>query len=108
MQPSLYAIDFGTSNSLLVAVNAEHIDPPLALDPLARDPSVFRSISCFSEGTWSFGAAALERYVSEGMQGRFLRSLKRFLPMLSFNETRIGTKSVTLEALVGLFLREMK
>lgn len=108
MQPSLYAIDFGTSNSLLVAVNAEHIDPPLALDPLARDPSVFRSISCFSEGTWSFGAAALERYVSEGMQGRFLRSLKRFLPMLSFNETRIGTQSVTLEALVGLFLREMK
>jgi hypothetical chaperone protein len=108
MQPSLYAIDFGTSNSLLVAVNAERVEPPLALDPGARDPSVFRSISCFSEGTWSFGAAALERYVSEGMQGRFLRSLKRFLPMLSFKETRIGTKSMTLEELVGLFLREMK
>ncbi len=108
MQPSLYAIDFGTSNSLLVAVNAERVEPPLALDPGARDPSVFRSISCFSEGTWSFGAAALERYVSEGMQGRFLRSLKRFLPVLSFNETRIGTRSATLEELVGLFLREMK
>jgi hypothetical chaperone protein len=108
MQPSLYAIDFGTSNSLLVGVNSEGVDAPLALDPAARDPSVFRSIACFSHGTWSFGAAALERYVAEGMQGRFLRSLKRFLPMPSFNETRIGTRSVSLEELVGLFLREMK
>jgi hypothetical chaperone protein len=108
MQPRLYAIDFGTSNSLLVAVSRDGVDPPLALDPSARDPSVFRSIACFSDGRWSFGSAALERYVAEGMQGRFLRSLKRFLPMPSFSETRIGTRSVKLEELVGLFLREMK
>jgi hypothetical chaperone protein len=108
MQPSVYAIDFGTSNSLLAGVSAHGADPPLALDPAARDPSVFRSIACFSSGTWSFGAEALARYVAEGMQGRFLRSLKRFLPMPSFSETRIGSRSVTLEELVGLFLREMK
>jgi hypothetical chaperone protein len=108
MQPSLYAIDFGTSNSLLAGVSARATDPPLALDPGARDPSVFRSIACFSQGSWAFGTAALERYVAEGMQGRFLRSLKRFLPMPSFGETRIGTRSVTLEELVGIFLREMK
>ena len=109
MKPSLYAIDFGTSNSLLVAVNREGVDAPLALDPGAKDPSVFRSILFFSETSgWSFGAAALERYVAEGMQGRFLRSLKRFLPVHGFEETRIGTRRVKLEELVGIFLRELR
>ena len=109
MNPSLYAIDFGTSNSLLVAVNADGVDAPLALDAAARDATVFRSIACFTTpAEWSFGAAALARYVAEGMQARFFRSLKRFLPQASFVETRLGARSVKLEELVGLFLREMK
>jgi hypothetical chaperone protein len=109
MNPSLYAIDFGTSNSLLVGVNADGVDAPLALDPLARDATVFRSIMCFTApSAWSFGAGALERYVAEGMQARFFRSLKRFLPVASFTETRLGARNVKLEELVGLFLREMK
>jgi hypothetical chaperone protein len=108
-KPSLYAIDFGTSNSLLCGVTARAVDAPLALDPHASDPSVFRSILFFSETSEQyFGAEALERYVAEGMHGRFLRSLKRFLPMPSFEETRIGSKAVRLEELIGVFLREMR
>jgi hypothetical chaperone protein len=108
-KPSLYAIDFGTSNSLLCGVTAGGVDAPLALDPHASDPSVFRSILFFSESKqWHFGAEALERYVADGMRGRFLRSLKRFLPMASFEETRIGSRSVRLEELIGVFLREMR
>ena len=108
-KPSLYAIDFGTSNSLLCGVTARAVDAPLALDPHASDPTVFRSILFFSETTDQyFGAQALERYVAEGMHGRFLRSLKRFLPMPSFEETRIGSKAVRLEELIGVFLREMR
>lgn len=101
-------MDFGTSNSLLVAVDERTADAPLALDEKARDPTVFRSILCFESGEWSFGAEALERYVATGMRGRFLRSLKRFLPVESFTETRIGTRTVKIEELVGIFLREMK
>ncbi len=108
-KPSLYAIDFGTSNSLLCGVTARAVDAPLALDAAAADPSVFRSILFFSEtNQWHFGAEALERYVAEGMRGRFLRSLKRFLPMPSFEETRIGSRAVKLEELIGVFLREMR
>jgi hypothetical chaperone protein len=108
-KPTLYAIDFGTSNSLLCGVTASAVDEPLALDPTAADASVFRSILFFSEtNQWHFGAEALERYVAEGMRGRFLRSLKRFLPMPSFEETRIGSKAVRLEELIGVFLREMR
>src|SRR5262245_36769391 len=108
-KPSLYAIDFGTSNSLLCGVTPRAVDAPLALDAAASDASVFRSILFFSESNeWHFGAQALERYVAEGMRGRFLRSLKRFLPMASFEETRIGSKPVRLEVLIGIFLREMR
>ena len=108
-KPTLYAIDFGTSNSLLCGVTARAVDAPLALDPTAADASVFRSILFFSEtNEWHFGAEALTRYVADGMRGRFLRSLKRFLPMPSFEETRIGSKAVRLEELIGVFLREMR
>ena len=108
-KPTLYAIDFGTSNSLLCGVAPSGVDEPLALDPSAADASVFRSILFFSEtNQWHFGAEALERYVAEGMRGRFLRSLKRFLPMPSFEETRIGSRAVKLEELIGVFLREMR
>ena len=108
-KPTLYAIDFGTSNSLLCGVTPRAVDAPLALDPSAADPTVFRSILFFSESsTWHFGAEALSRYVAEGMRGRFLRSLKRFLPMPSFEETRIGSRAIKLEVLVGIFLREMR
>jgi hypothetical chaperone protein len=108
-KPTLYAIDFGTSNSLLCAVSPTGVDAPLALDHAAEDASVFRSILFFSESKqWHFGAEALSAYVSEGMRGRFMRSLKRFLPMPSFEETRLGSRLVKLEELIGVFLREMR
>jgi hypothetical chaperone protein len=108
-KPSLYAIDFGTSNSLLCGVTARAVDAPLALDPSASDPTVFRSILFFSETSERFfGTEALQRYIAEGMRGRFLRSLKRFLPMPSFEETRIGSRPVKLEELIGVFLKEMR
>ena len=42
------------------------------------------------------------------MRGRFIRSIKRFLPVASFSDTRIGSRKVLLEELVGMFLREMR
>ena len=42
--PLVYAIDFGTTNSLLAAADAQSVHPPIALDPLARDPSILRTV----------------------------------------------------------------
>ena len=107
--PEMYAIDFGTSNSLLAAANRDATCPPIPLDDRALDPSVFRSILFYSDdAAWSFGAGALSDYVAQGMRGRFIRSVKRFLPVASFSDTRIGTRKVLLEELVGMFLREMR
>lgn len=107
--PEVYAIDFGTSNSLLAAANRSGTCPPIPLDARALDPTVFRSILFYSDDlAWSFGAGALADYVAQGLRGRFIRSVKRFLPIASFSDTRIGTRRVTLEELVGVFLREMR
>jgi hypothetical chaperone protein len=109
MTPEMYAIDFGTSNSLLAAADRTRVYEPIPLDPAAPNPTVFRSVLHFSEDSeWSFGAGALRAYVAHGMRGRLVRSIKRFLPMRSFVDTRFGTRKVKLEELVGVFLREMR
>jgi hypothetical chaperone protein len=109
MTPSVYAIDFGTSNSLLAAAGEEGIVDPISLDPSGPNPTVFRSVLYFSEDSeWSFGAEALRNYVAYGMRGRLMRSIKRFLPVRSFVQTSLGTRKLKLEELVGVFLREMR
>ena len=106
---TIYAIDFGTSNSLLAGVGPAGALPPAPLDASAREPTILRSILFFSEdGRWSFGNEALQAYVAYGTRGRFLRSMKRFLPMAGIAETRIGSRVVKLEELVGVFLRAMR
>ena len=62
---AIYAIDFGTSNSLLAAAGKRGAHAPLALDPSAREPTILRSILFFSEDArWSFGVEALRNFVA--------------------------------------------
>jgi hypothetical chaperone protein len=42
------------------------------------------------------------------MRGRLIRSIKRFLPMATFTETRIGAQRYTLEELVAIILRTLR
>src|SRR6185436_7788300 len=112
--PDVYAIDFGTSNSLLAAANRTEVHAAVPLDPLAEDPTVLRSVLFFpdaqalQEERCFFGKAALDEYVQRGSQGRLLRSLKRFLPMRGFVRTQIGTQSYSLEELIAAVLRELR
>jgi hypothetical chaperone protein len=111
-QPEVYAIDFGTSNSLLVAANPHGVTTPVPIDGVAHDPTILRSILYFQEsekrGSMLFGAEALQAYADAGMQGRFLRSLKRFLPDPGFSGTSIGTRRYSLEELIAAMLRAMR
>ena len=107
--PSIFAIDFGTSNSLLAAADARHIFAPAPLDPMASDATVLRSALYFTDLAHGvFGAQALQRFVENGFRGRLIRSIKRHLPSRSFTLTRVGDKLVTLEQLIGAFLRAMR
>jgi hypothetical chaperone protein len=113
-KPDIYAIDFGTSNSLLAAANRDGSHAPIPLDPAAEDPSLMRSVLFFPEARGPAGAgvalgkAALEQYVAQGSRGRLVRSLKRFLPMRGFVRTQINGRTYTLEELIAIMLRAMR
>lgn len=108
-RPVIYAIDFGTSNSLLAAASAEEVHPPIDLDAGASDPTILRSILYFPSATrCHYGLDAIREYVGQGMHGRLIRSIKKHLPSRSFVGTHIDERPMTIEDLVGVFLREMK
>lgn len=107
-RPEVYAIDFGTSNSLLAAANAHETVPPIPLDDGADDPSVLRSLLFFGQNEFSCGSKAIAHFVEGGMQGRLIRSIKKFLPYRSFSGTHIGQRVVAIEDLVGRFLGVMR
>lgn len=110
--PHTYAIDFGTSNSLLVAALSDgSVSAPVPVDPRAPDPTVLRSILHFPDSPRAstlFGQEALDAYAEAGMQGRLLRSLKRFLADPGFGSTMVGQRKVRLEELIAAILRTLR
>ncbi|MBK9519644.1 MAG: Hsp70 family protein [Anaeromyxobacter sp.] len=107
--PTIYAVDFGTSNSLLAAASRDRLFEPVPLDPLAKDPTVLRSILCFpSAGGVYSGGEALRQFVEHGGEARLLRSIKRHLGTRSFRGTVIGNRLVSAEELVGTLLRQLR
>jgi hypothetical chaperone protein len=107
--PTFYAIDFGTTNSLLAAADAERVLPPALLDPAAHDPTILRSVLYFPDAARCYyGAEGLAQYVAHGMQGRLMRSIKKFLPSRSFIGTHVEDRPLNLEDLIGAVLGEMR
>jgi len=107
--PEIYAIDFGTTNSLLAAASRDAIHPPIPLDADARDPTILRSVLYFPTAERVFyGSAAAAEYASHGMQGRLIRSVKKHLPSRSFIGTHIDDRPMNLEDLIAVLLREMR
>lgn len=108
-RPTVFAIDFGTSNSLLAAASRDELFPPAPLDDGAADPTVLRSALYFSSlEAGEFGSRAVKALALNGFQGRLIRSIKRHLPSRSFTATRIGGRHATLEDLIGAFLKAMR
>ncbi len=108
-QPLAYAIDFGTSNSLIGVIGTEQVLTSLSLDIGAVDPTIFRSLIYFPDAdNCFFGMEAISQYINNDMQGRLLRSFKRFLPKRDFVGTYIEDRPLNLENIVGRFLKELK
>ena len=109
MSKLLYAIDFGTSNSLMAAASVDQIHPLIPLDPMASDPTVMRTLIYFeNQKSVYFGNEAISHFVANSLEGRFLRSVKRFLPVKSFEGTQVFGRFRKLEDLIGCFLSEMR
>lgn len=103
-------IDFGTSNTA-AAVPGPDGGPArvIELDPQGEDARLLRSVVFFPEqgSEVLVGGGAIERYLEEG-EGRFLQSVKSFLPSATFTKTEIRRKLWGLEELVALVLRRVR
>lgn len=105
----VYAIDYGTSNSLLGAADAHGSRGFAPLDPSAADPAVLRSLLYFPSASQVFyGAEAIRELSARDHVGRFMRSIKRQLPSRSFIGTFVDNRPFNLEDLIGTFLGEMR
>lgn len=103
------SIDFGTSNSLVGAVIDSKRIESLALDPLAKDPTLMRTLLYFpSPDVCFYGQEAIQEFIAQDMEGRLFRSFKSRLPQKSFLGTVMDNRIITLEFMIGVFLLELK
>jgi hypothetical chaperone protein len=107
---AIFGIDFGTSNSAL-SVN---IDGRVSLLDVDRENPISNSLKSIlyflkEDGrTKSYvGYEGVKAYIENEADGRYMQSIKTFLPT-AFEKTTIYGKSYTLEELIALFLKVMK
>lgn len=104
---SYYAVDFGTSNSLLTHVSDAGKITPIDLDP--ENGLVLRSLLYTPEkNQWFFGSEAISQYVAHEGEGRFFRSIKKFLPEPGYSGTSVHNRNLGISELVATFLGEMR
>ncbi|MBI2521746.1 MAG: Hsp70 family protein [Bdellovibrio sp.] len=104
---SCHAIDFGTSNSLLAHVSAEGM---VSILPLESDGNqMLRSlIYTPHRDQWYFGQEAVRQYREQGGEGRFFKSVKKFLPEPGYSGTVIHERKFKIEELIATILRVMR
>lgn len=104
---SFHAVDFGTSNSLLNYVSDDGKITPVPLD--LGGNFVLRSLFYTPEkNVWFFGAEAIEEYVARDGEGRFFRSVKKFLPEPSYIGTEVFNRKMQISDLIAVFLSTLR
>lgn len=107
MSKFLYGIDFGTTNSALSIYNEEkkEIVETISIPSLIY----FTEVKSIVDGeSYIVGEKAIDAYLSDGMKGRFIKSIKQILSRTTFTETRIHNKRYTASDLVALILKDLK
>ncbi|WDP85170.1 MAG: Hsp70 family protein [Desulfobacter sp.] len=107
----IFGIDFGTSNSA-VSVSKNNTVTLLNVDPENPISNSLKSILYFLKqggDTRSFvGYEGVRQYIENEAEGRYMQSIKTFLPDTGFEKTSIYGKTYTLEELISIFLKVMK
>lgn len=104
---SFHAVDFGTSNSLLSYISSEGKISSVPLD--LNSKMVLRSLLYTPEkNIWFFGEEAINEYVARDGEGRFFRSIKKFLPEPNYSGTSVFNRNMSISDLVAIFLKEMR
>jgi hypothetical chaperone protein len=107
LAPGALGIDFGTSNSAVSFVGPDGVARlvPLEGEALALPTAVFFNAE---DGRTRFGREAITQYLA-GVEGRLMRSLKSLLgSSLLEEETAVGSGRLSFQAIIALFLRELR
>jgi hypothetical chaperone protein len=100
-----HAVDFGTSNSLLTYVAPGEMRPI----KLEGESFVLRSLLYTpQQHKWFFGQEAIAEYINNEGEGRFLRSIKKFLPEPGYTGTLIWGRNHNISDMVAVFLSELR
>lgn len=111
MNKPMCGIDFGTTNSAIAVLNDHGISNVLKIGSTGSEKTV-RSVLFFptnKKGVVYSGDAAVKEYVESKMNGRFLQSIKSFLPSESFTGTNIlGFGYLGIDDLIAIVLKNIK
>ncbi|SMC89982.1 hypothetical chaperone protein [Desulfocicer vacuolatum DSM 3385] len=108
---AIFGIDFGTSNSALsVSMNNEvkllNVDKE---NPISNSlKSILYFLKEDGRANSYVGHEGVQKYIENEADGRYIQSIKTFLPNKEFDRTSIYGKQYTLEALISIFLTVMK
>ena len=113
MPAPCYGIDFGTTNSVVTAIDAEGGVRTARFGPAAIE--AFRTVLCFWQDRdggrvalrHSAGPDAIAAYLDDPLDARLMMSLKTYLAQRSFTQTQVFHKAYALPDLIGLFLRAL-
>lgn len=104
MQP-IFGIDFGTTNSALSVYQNGTVE----VIPVDGNGELMRSVLYFNEENEIYaGNEAVRQYVGDGASGRFMQSIKTFLPNTSFDSTDIFGKRYGIDDLIAIILKQIK
>lgn len=109
MEEEIYGLDFGTSNS---AIAIYFPNGQIKLVGSGRsEAKTLPSLIYFDESRYplpKIGFSAIDAYIGSQMKGRFIQSIKSFLPDDIFRGTNIGFKLYGIQDLISLILIELK
>lgn len=109
MHALTYAIDYGTTNSLLTAASAKKVYEPVIFRTPGGESTTLKSIIFVDKQfNWSFGKKAIDLYLDDPTSGRLFKSIKKFLPDSSFEETKVFSKKFFLHDIISKQLAFMK
>jgi hypothetical chaperone protein len=104
-------IDFGTTNSVISVSQADGTVQTAMFKTPDRTSETFRSVLCFWQENRALkiagGAAAIAAYLDDPAESRFIQSIKTYLGLDSFRETRLFGTRFELEDLIARLIKIM-
>lgn len=110
-------IDFGTTNTVVAVTRADGQAEVLRFEAPVGDLTAFRSTLGFQlhqtpgrapERVVTAGPWAIDAYVEDPLETRFIQSFKSFAASAAFTETVIDNRRYRFEDLLGAFLLQLR